>query len=298
MIDPPHRDGGANASIAARRAGSRNLVLRIASAAVLAPAAVACAYAGGWLFFALCTAAAAVILWEWASLVAGRADARIMVPGLAALVVVLLLIGNGQSAAAAAVIVAGALLAAGAVTVWPRRQRVAALALWAGGGVLYAGNALLSPALLRRDPAWGFAATLFLMGIVWTTDIFAYFVGRSLGGPLLWARVSPNKTWSGALGGSAGGVVAGVCVAYANDLGSVALVGLIALLLSVVGQAGDLFESAIKRHFGAKDTSQLIPGHGGLMDRLDGFLMAALAAVLVGLFRQGTGGPGQGLLLW
>jgi phosphatidate cytidylyltransferase len=100
------------------------------------------------------------------------------------------------------------------------------------------------------------------------------------------------------LGGSAGGVVAGICVAYANDLGRVAFVGLIALLLSVVGQAGDLFESAIKRRFGAKDTSQLIPGHGGLMDRLDGFLMAALAAVLIGLLRQGAGGPSQGLLVW
>jgi phosphatidate cytidylyltransferase len=278
VIEPHHRAGGANASVATRRAGSRNLVLRIVSAAVLAPTAIACAYAGGWLFFALCTAAAAVILWEWTKLVAGRADARILVPGLTALVVVLLLIGRGQSAAAAA--------------------RVASLALWAGGGVLYAGNALLSPALLRRDPAWGFAATLFLMGVVWTTDIFGYFVGRSLGGPLLWPRVSPNKTWSGALGGSAGGVVAGICVAYANDLGRVAFVGLIALLLSVVGQAGDLFESAIKRRFGAKDTSQLIPGHGGLMDRLDGFLMAALAAVLIGLLRQGAGGPSQGLLVW
>jgi len=110
--------------------------------------------------------------------------------------------------------------------------------------------------------------------------------------------VSPNKTWSGVVGGLAGGVAGGTLVAYANGLGRLAVVGVVALVLSAAAQCGDLFESALKRRFGIKDTGQLIPGHGGLMDRLDGFLVAALAALLIGIFHQGTDAPARGLLLW
>ncbi|MGD0026685.1 MAG: phosphatidate cytidylyltransferase, partial [Xanthobacteraceae bacterium] len=164
--------------------------------------------------------------------------------------------------------------------------------------VLYAGVAFLSPALLRRDAELGVVAMLFLAATVWMTDTFAYSVGRALGGPLLWPQVSPKKTWAGAIGGLAGGVAGGTLVAYASGIGRLAVVGVIALTLSVLAQAGDLFESAVKRRFGAKDASHLIPGHGGLMDRLDGFLVAALAALLIGILRQGTAAPAQGLLLW
>jgi phosphatidate cytidylyltransferase len=87
-------------------------------------------------------------------------------------------------------------------------------------------------------------------------------------------------------------------VAYASGIGKLGMAGVMALLLSVLAQAGDLFESAVKRRFGAKDASRLIPGHGGLMDRLDGFLVAAFAALLIGIARQGTAAPGAGLLLW
>ncbi len=110
--------------------------------------------------------------------------------------------------------------------------------------------------------------------------------------------MSPNKTWSGAIGGLAGGIAAGVAVAYANGVDKLGIVSVMALVLSVLAQAGDLFESAIKRRFGAKDTSRLIPGHGGLMDRLDGFLVAAFAALLIGILRQGTAAPARGLLVW
>ena len=123
-------------------------------------------------------------------------------------------------------------------------------------------------------------------------------VGRAIGGPLLWPQVSPNKTWSGALGGLAGGVAGGTLVAYASGMGRLAAVGVIALVLSALAQAGDLLESAIKRRFGAKDTGRLIPGHGGLMDRLDGFLVAPLAALLIGVLHQGTAAPAHGLLVW
>jgi phosphatidate cytidylyltransferase len=290
------RDPGAGRNVSSDRGGPSNLTLRVASASVLAPVVLAAAYGGGWLFIGLCVIAAGGILWEWTRLVADRSDARILLPGLAALLTAALLVGLDRSGLAVGVMTLGVALAGGIVAVSPRRKPSAAL--WAVAGVLYAGIAFLSPVLLRRDTQIGFLAILFLGGTVWMTDVFAYTVGRAVGGPLLWPRVSPNKTWAGAIGGLAGGVVAGIAVAYASGLGKVVLLGVIALLLSVLSQLGDLFESALKRHFGAKDTSRLIPGHGGLMDRLDGFLVAALAALLIGILRQGTGAPAQGLLVW
>ena len=169
---------------------------------------------------------------------------------------------------------------------------------WLAAGVVYAGVLLAAPLILRRDPALGFRSILFIFAIVWATDIAAYFAGRAIGGPKLWPAVSPKKTWSGAVGGTLGGVVAGLLVARLSGLAVTPMLVIVALGLSVVAQAGDLLESAIKRHFGAKDASQLIPGHGGLMDRLDGFLTAATAAVMVGLLRGGLEGPARGLLVW
>lgn len=169
---------------------------------------------------------------------------------------------------------------------------------WLAAGVLYAGVLLVAPLLLRRDPALGLVTMLFLFAIVWVTDIAAYFAGRAIGGPKLWPAVSPKKTWSGAIGGAIGGVAAGLLVVKLAGLVVAPMLVLVALGLSIIAQAGDLIESAIKRHFGAKDASQLIPGHGGLMDRVDGFLTAAAAAVMVGLIRGGLEGPARGLLVW
>jgi phosphatidate cytidylyltransferase len=273
-------------------------VLRIASAAVLAPAVLLSTYAGGWVFRALCAIAAGAIVWEWTSLVSRDADPRIVGPGLTAVLAATVLVGLGLPGAAFAVIVLGAALAGLGTAVWPGGDRALAAVVWAAAGVVYAGAALLGPAVLRHDPEWGFTALLFLFAIVWAVDIFAYFVGRAVGGPLLWPRVSPKKTWAGAIGGLAGGVAAGVSVAYASGLGGLWIVGILAFMLSLVAQAGDLLESAIKRRFGAKDAGQLIPGHGGVMDRLDGFLVAAFAALLIGILRDGTGASARGLLVW
>ena len=297
MSVPANRDlpAGADASSADRR---RNLRLRIASAAVLAPVAVAGAYAGGWPFIVLCAAAAAGILWEWTRLAVGRSDLRILAPGIAILLAAAVLTGVGEVAAAASALALGVVTVGALAAVRPPGAKSASRVLWAASGLVYAGVAFLAPAELRRDTQLGFAAVLFLAATVWLTDIFAYAVGRALGGPLLWPRVSPNKTWAGAAGGLAGGIAGGILVAYASGIGRLGVLGVVALGLSVVAQAGDLFESAVKRRFGAKDTSRLIPGHGGLMDRLDGFLVAALAAVLIGLMRQGTDAAAQGLLLW
>jgi len=177
-------------------------------------------------------------------------------------------------------------------------RRYGAFAAWMIAGLLYAGVLLLAPVTLRRDPAWGFVALLFLFAVVWVTDIAAYFAGRAIGGPKLWAMVSPNKTWSGALGGALGGTAAGLAACRFAGLDLAAMLVLVTLALSIASQAGDLLESAIKRHFGTKDASHLIPGHGGLMDRLDGFLIAVLAAVLIGIARGGLDGAARGLLVW
>jgi phosphatidate cytidylyltransferase len=177
-------------------------------------------------------------------------------------------------------------------------RSVTSFIAWMVAGLVYAGVLLLAPVILRRDPAYGFVAILFLFAVVWGTDIAAYFAGRAIGGVKLWPAVSPNKTWSGAIGGALAGVAAGLTVLKSAGLDIAPLLVLVALGLSVASQAGDLIESALKRHFGAKDASQLIPGHGGLMDRLDGFLTAVLAAVMVGLLRGGLDGAARGLLVW
>lgn len=298
MISGDQRDNGTDEKASSVRRAPNNLLLRVASAAVLAPLALAAADAGGWIFFAACAVAAAGILWEWTRLVAARADGRILLPGLSALFLALMLAGFGQPGAAIAAIALGAVIAGGAAALWPHQVPGAIPLGWAAGGVLYAGAAFLGPALLRRDPQYGLTALMFLAGTVWMTDICAYGAGRAVGGPLLWPRVSPNKTWAGAVGGLVGGIAVGVLVAYASGIGDLPAVGTVALVLSVLTQVGDLFESAVKRRFGAKDSSGLIPGHGGLMDRLDGFLVAAVAALAIGILRHGTDAPAVGLLIW
>jgi phosphatidate cytidylyltransferase len=293
-----HRDAGIEGQVSSDDGGGNSLALRVASAVVLAPIVLACTYAGGWIFLALCAVAAGGILWEWTSLVARGTEPRILPPGLAALFVGTLFAGFDWPQAACGIIAIGTVLAGIVAAAGSRGNPRTRAAAWAGGGVIYAGAMLLGPALLRRDPEWGLTALLFLFATVWTTDIFAFFCGRAFGGPRLWPSVSPRKTWSGAIGGLVGGVAAGLAVAYASGVGKLGIVGVMAFLLSVLAQGGDIFESAVKRRFGAKDASRIIPGHGGFMDRLDGFLVAAAAALLIGILRQGTGTPARGLLLW
>lgn len=170
--------------------------------------------------------------------------------------------------------------------------------VWALGGVIYAGAMLAATLLLRADAGLGFIAMVFVFAVVWGSDIMAYFVGRAVGGPKLMPSVSPGKTWSGAIGGTAASVIFGILVAKLGGLGNLGAIALIGLILSVVSQAGDLIESALKRHFHVKDSSGLLPGHGGLMDRLDGYLTAVIAAALIGLARGGFDAPARGLLVW
>jgi phosphatidate cytidylyltransferase len=298
VITGNQHDPGTGGTGSPGTAGAHNFSQRVVSAVVLAPLAILIAYLDGWAFLFLCLAGAGAILWEWTVLVLRNPDPRVLVPGLAALLPAMILAGESEGNAAAAMIVVGAVLAGGMLAAWPRRYPASDPALWAACGILYAGAGLIGPALLRSDAEWGFAALLFLFATVWATDIFAYFAGRAAGGPLLWPKISPNKTWAGAVGGLAGGVAAGVLVAYASGVERPLVVGVLALILSVLAQGGDLLESTVKRRFGAKDAGNLIPGHGGVMDRLDGFLVAALAAALIGILHQGAAAPARGLLVW
>ncbi len=269
---------------------SHNLFVRIASAVILAPLALAAAYFGGIPFIVFWCVAALAILWEWLALVTGAANVLTFLVGAAAVAISALMAGREHPITAMLVIALGALAAA----IFAQSERRTAVA----GGVAYSGVMLLAPVLLRADDQSGFAAIVFLFAVVWTTDVFGYFVGRVIGGPKLLPAVSPNKTWSGAVAGLVGAALAGVL------LGSYLIgtnwfpAGFTAILLSVAAQIGDLFESGLKRRFGVKDTSQLIPGHGGVMDRLDGFWAAALLSVIIGLLRGGFAAPAQGLLVW
>jgi phosphatidate cytidylyltransferase len=151
--------------------------------------------------------------------------------------------------------------------------------------------------MLRNDSPYGLVAVVWLFAVVWAGDTGAYFAGRAIGGPKLAPAVSPNKTWSGAIGGAVAGVGAGMLVLLAAGFQLRPMHILVAFVVSAAAQAGDLVESAIKRQFGVKDASRLIPGHGGLMDRVDGLLFAATAALAIGVLRGGSA-PASGLFSW
>lgn len=266
------------------------LALRVCSALVLVPLAIATAYLGGWPFDLFWGAAAIGVLWEWSSLVARNEQLSVLLAGGASLALAVVLVATGHVLPALIVVAMGALGAA-SLTLAERRT-------WVAGALPYSGALAMGPIILRSDGEQGFLAVLFLFAIVWTTDIGAYFAGRALGGPKLMPGVSPNKTWAGAIGGLLASVLAALVVAKMAALTSLFALAMLAVVLSVSAQAGDLFESFLKRRFNAKDSSHLIPGHGGLMDRLDGFVTASVAAVMIGLARGGFEAPGRGLLVW
>jgi phosphatidate cytidylyltransferase len=283
---------GADPAQQQRAFGSRGneLVLRVLSALVLVPLAIAAAYVGGWPFAVFWGAAALVVLWEWTSLVTGGERRSVLLAGAASVLLALALVVGGYRLAAVIVLAMG-MLATAALA--PAEKRI-----WIAAGVPYAGSLGVAPLVLRSDGEAGFLAMVFLFAVVWATDIVAYFVGRAIGGPKLMPQVSPKKTWSGALGGTAAAVLAALAMAKAVELTGWFAIAMLAVVLSVVAQGGDLFESFLKRRFGAKDSSHLIPGHGGLMDRLDGFVTASVVAALIGLARGGFEAPGHGLLVW
>ncbi|WP_460450962.1 phosphatidate cytidylyltransferase [Alsobacter sp. SYSU BS001988] len=264
--------------------GPSELTLRVLSGVVMAALAIGTAWIDGWSFGLFWTVAAVLVLREWLSLI-GLGGTRMTVcwtvGGLAiAFAGTMAEVSEAPEPRAWAAVLAGALLVAALA---PSRRG------WAAAGVVYAAVLAVAPIDLRGDPSFGVVAIFWMFAVVWITDIAAYFVGRSVGGPKLCPRVSPKKTWSGFIGGVAGGTLAGLAVVHvarsSYGLGwTFGGFGLVALTLgsAILSQGGDLFESSMKRRFGAKDSSHLIPGHGGVMDRLDSFwAVSVVLAVLL-----------------
>ncbi len=265
-----------------------DLRTRVVSAAVLAPLAVLIVWIGGIAWALLVILASAVLAFEWIAMcrTPPRAPAGLAVP--LSLIATGLLAAAGEIRGALLIVTIGLGLACGlAVGRSAPRRRSASLA----AGVVYIGLSAVAMIWLRQDDASGRANVLFLALIVWASDVGAYATGRLVGGPRLAPRISPGKTWSGAAGGllAAVGVGYGAALWIANPAGNPLPLGRVALVsaaLAMVAQLGDLLESALKRRFGVKDSGRLIPGHGGLLDRLDGFLAASPTAALLALIRR------------
>lgn len=269
------------------RARASPLLLRIASALVLAPLALGAVWAGGRWVLALVLLGVAAMSWEWAGLaVRGRfgvTAALIPMTGLAATAALGLGAGPGIACLIAAL---GALLVLAAAAASGKAEP-----LWAAAGTCWITLGAIAFLALALLPEKGHMTVYWLLAVVWANDIAAYAVGRSIGGPKLAPRLSPNKTWAGFAGGVAACGLVGTLAGLASGASLAPLIGM-SLLLGVAAQLGDLAESWAKRHFGVKDASRLIPGHGGLLDRVDGLLAASTVA---GLMTLAAGRP---LLLW
>jgi phosphatidate cytidylyltransferase len=272
-----------------------DVAIRTRSAIVLGLTVLALTIFGGWPFALFTAVLTALVFREWLFVTGCRRS--IAVPGdlaVAAGAVVLLFTGSGIGWAFGG----GAILMAIVVSVDAKLNRGAGPRIWAGIGVIYAVLPAIALQSLRESQTFGVWALVFLLAVVWSTDIAAFFAGRAIGGPRLIPRISPKKTWSGAAGGLCGALIAGGIVGFLANVPAVLPLLLLAGLTSVVCQAGDLFESWIKRCFLVKDSGQLIPGHGGVMDRVDGLIAAALFLAIVGWTRAGLNGAAAGLMIW
>lgn len=251
----------------------KEIGLRAASAVILAPAAVAATWAGGVWFLALMVAACVVLAFEWAAMSAPHAR-RVMGGAVTFGVVAAAISAHfGVMSVAFIMLVFGA--AAAGLYARSRGQQ----ALDAAYGVLYLGwPAVLLVWLRDLDSQTGLYWTVFVFAVAWSADIMAYLAGSTFGGPKLWPRFSPNKTWSGFVGGLVAGAVAGAVMAAWLDMGvlTAAWGGVLGLAAALATMAGDLWESGLKRRFGVKDAGNTIPGHGGLLDRVDGLMFAAV----------------------
>jgi phosphatidate cytidylyltransferase len=281
-------EGETAPAAAADGQGRTNLLMRVLAALVLAPIAIALAYAGGFWWAALVTLASIGLYLEWLGIVSTARQMRAVVPGVAALAISGFCLAAGRIDGSLLTLAVGL----GAVALLSPERRY-----WTMTGFAYAAAAEMASVMVRLDPVWGFTALMLILLVVWVTDIGGYFAGRGIGGAKLWPRVSPKKTWAGAVGGFAASLAVSAGFA-ACGFGKTGPLLLLAALLSIISQCGDLFESAVKRRFGVKDSSHLIPGHGGLLDRLDGFVAAVALAALFGFLRAGADGVGRGLMVW
>ena len=267
---------------------SSNLFIRVVAALILAPLTIMVVFAGGWLWILLVTALAVGLFYEWHAIVNAKREPRVFAVGVIGLELIGLALWFGWNGVAFVT----AIIAPTLIAFLSAERRG-----WNVGGFVYAAAALIASVLVRFDPAIGFYALVYPLLIVWVTDIGGYFAGRTFGGPKLAPRISPKKTWAGALGGLALSIVIALAATWLG-WGRLVPMLVIGILLSIVSQFGDLFESWVKRQFDVKDSSQIIPGHGGLLDRLDGFVAAIVFAAIFGFLRAGLDGVGRGFMIW
>ena len=251
----------------------RDVGVRVVAGVAMAGVALAVLWAGSLPFAVLVGAVAVVVSWEWGRIVRVAGADAIFVIQAGAVIAAVLLASKGVAGLGLIAVLVAAILSA--LLAFGERGHMAAL------GALYAGLPAVALVWLRGADMLGLLAVLFLLLAVWATDTGAYFAGRQFGGPKLMPRVSPNKTWSGLIGGVAAAGVVGLAFALLAKAGlHPGRMTVTAMVLGLVSQAGDLFESALKREYGVKDASTLIPGHGGFMDRIDGLAAAAVIAAI------------------
>ncbi len=253
------------------------LRLRVVSGAAIGLIALAMLYWSPGAFAVLTLLVAAAMSWEWSRIVRGPMPDTGLVIHILTVLAAAILTARDMAGMGIVASIIGALAVAVLVT-GSGRSRLS------GAGVLYTALPVIALGWLRSDETLGFLATLFVVISVAVTDVAAYAAGRTVGGPKLWPEVSPNKTWSGLFGGIGMAAVAGALFSIISGTGGTLWLASLGLALGLVAQWGDLAESALKRHFGLKDSGDLIPGHGGFMDRMDGLVTASIAAALIGFF--------------
>jgi phosphatidate cytidylyltransferase len=269
-----------------------DLGVRTLSAAVLIPAVLADVWAGGIWFHLFVALIGILMALEWVTIVHRGSPVQFALHAAGAMCGALLPLDVGLSGGLLAVAVIAVISAAVALAEGGQGSK------WRYLGVVYVSVPPVALVILRDDPAHGVAAIILVMLMVWAADTLAYFAGRIIGGPKLAPAISPKKTWAGLLGAMAGSALAAYAVAKTLGLSSALILVLIAAVLAIIEQAGDLFKSAMKRHYGVKDSGHLIPGHGGVIDRVDGLVAVATAAAIIGAARAGVENAGTGLLVW
>lgn len=269
----------------------QDLGIRALSATVLIPIVLLDVWLGGVWYEIFVLLIGVLIAREWVRLALGDQDFQLALHVLAVLAAGILPFGPGFLAAAGIIAVAWAMSVALARTTGSK-------AIWPYLGIPYGAGATMALMVLGTDREFGALAIVWLMAVIWAADSLAYFAGRTIGGPKLAPVLSPKKTWAGLGGAITGGILASVFVAVVAGLNSLTMLAVLGGLLAVVGQAGDLFKSALKRFYGVKDAGQLIPGHGGVLDRVDGLIAAAMVAALIGTLHSGYSAAGFGLLNW
>ncbi len=250
--------------------------------------------AGGWVFAVLAALAGILMGWEWSRMAFQPQPVMLYSSLFGGAVLVSAL--AGQIGLLPVYILSALVFWAGAVLLALHHR--AGAVRWAVLGVPYVCLPVFALIALRADPAYGLACVVWLLIVIWSTDTAAFFAGRGIGGPKLAPRFSPKKTWSGAIAGMIAAAAAGAIFAKVTDQPGWLGLALLSAFISVVGQVGDLIESAFKRRFGVKDSSHLIPGHGGFLDRLDSLVTASVAALGIGLLHAGYPDAARGTLVW